>query len=194
MNEFKLKVKKYFTNYNWKVKTKIITMSVLVLLIILDQVIKLVVKQHLALNHEISIMPGFINIQYVINHGSAFGLNQGKTILLILFAFLVAFILLIWWTFSRRTTHMVALIFVIAGTVGNLLDRFLNQGGVIDFLKWDMFEPKTIFNLADIMVTIGIIIIVIALIVSAIKNFVYNRKEKQKKVIKENHETVSKTV
>jgi len=40
-------------------------------------------------------MPGFITIKYVINGGSAFGLNQGKTSLLITIAFIVAFILLI---------------------------------------------------------------------------------------------------
>jgi len=49
------------------------------------------------------------------------------------------------------------------------------------------------------MVTIGICIIVIAIIVSLIKNFVYNHKEKQatrktKKVNKEEHEATRKTV
>lgn len=199
MNKFRLKVKNHFTNYNWKVKAKIITMFVLMLLIVLDQVIKLVVKQNLTDNPFHSFMPGFINIQYVINYGSAFGLNQGKTILLILFAFLVAIILLIWWTFSRITSHMIGIVFILAGTIGNLLDRFLNNGGVIDFLKWELFKPYTIFNLADVMVTIGIGIIIIAIIVNLIKNFVDNRKEKQlaqknQKAIKEEHETTNKTV
>gem|GEM_PF-820576 len=70
---------------------------------------------------------------------------------------------------------------------------------MIDFLNWELFKPYTIFNLADMMVTIGICIIVIAIIVSLIKNFVYNHKEKQatrktKKVNKEEHEATRKTV
>ncbi|MDQ7982590.1 MAG: signal peptidase II [Spiroplasma sp.] len=179
-NQFKLKVKDYFTNYNWKIKAKIITVVVLMFLIVFDQVIKWVVKENLQLDQELIMIPGFINLQYVINHGSAFGLNQGKTILLMTFAFIIAVILLTWWVFSRHTSHMVAIIFVLGGTIGNLIDRFLNDGGVIDFLKWDMFQPKTIFNLADVMVTIGIIIIVITLIVGWIKTFNYNRQEQKK--------------
>lgn len=201
MNQFKVKVKNHFTNYNWKFKAKIITIIVLMLLIVLDQVIKLVVKENLTLNqaHPHWLMPGFITIKYVINGGSAFGLNQGKTSLLIAIAFIATFILLIWWTFSRITSHMVGIIFILAGTLGNLIDRFLNHGGVIDFLSWELFQPYTIFNLADIMVTIGICIIIIAIIVSLIKNFVYNHKEKQrrqktKKVTTTAHETTRKTV
>ena len=201
MKQFKVKVKNHFTNYNWKIKAKIITIVVLMLLIVFDQVIKLVVKQNLTLDepHRDWFMPGFITIKYVINGGSAFGLNQGKTSLLITIAFIVAFILLIWWTFSRTTSHIVGIVFILAGTIGNLIDRFLNHGGVIDFLNWELFKPYTIFNLADMMVTIGICIIVIAIIVSLIKNFVYNHKEKQaaqktKKVNKEEHEATRKTV
>lgn len=196
MNQFKIKVKGHFTNYNWKITAKIITMVVLICLIVFDQVIKLVVKQHLSLDeaHRNWLMPGFITIKYVINGGSAFGLNQGKTKLLIAIAFIVAFILLVWWIFSRTTSHMVGIIFILAGTIGNLIDRFLNHGGVIDFLSWDLFKPYTIFNLADMMITIGICIIVIAIVVGLIKNYFENRKEKIEKASKEKDETIRKTV
>lgn len=177
--EFKLKLKKYFHDYDWKFIVKIITFLVLLFLILLDQVIKYVVRQRLTQDIEYIFLPGFINFQYVINYGSAFGLNKNKTALLITFALLIAFVLFIWWIFSRTNAHIFAVTFILAGTIGNLIDRFVFNGGVIDFLKWDMFNPKTIFNTADIFVTIGIIIIIINLIVEGIISIIENKKEKK---------------
>lgn len=179
IKEFKVRVKKYFHDYDWKVMVKLITFIGLLFLILLDQLVKYFIRKDYIQDVEYSFLPGFINLKYVINYGSAFGLNQNKTALLITFAFLIAFCLLAWWIFSRSTTNIIGVTFIMAGTIGNLIDRLLFNGGVIDFLKWDMFEPRTIFNIADMFVTIGIIIIVIHLIVDGIIALTNDRKEKK---------------
>lgn len=172
-------LKQYFKDYDWKVRAKIITFVILFVLILSDQLVKLWATRNLTPGIEKTFIPGFINIQYVINHGSAFGFNQGKTVLLMVFAFIIALCLLGWWVFSKSTTNIVGITFILSGTIGNLIDRFWYDGGVVDFLKWDLFNPKTIFNIADIFVTIGIIIIVVALIIETIKTIVSDKQEKK---------------
>lgn len=185
------RLKQYLKEYDWKIKAKIVTFVILFVLILTDQLVKLWVTKNLTPDVEKSFLPGFINIQYVINYGSAFGLNQGKTVLLVVFAFIIAFALLGWWVFSKSTTNVVGITFILSGTIGNLIDRFRYNGGVVDFLKWDLFNPKTIFNIADIFVTIGIIIIVVALIVEAIKAIISDRQEKK---VQQKHGKQSKNI
>ncbi|MBE4703781.1 signal peptidase II [Spiroplasma platyhelix] len=192
MKDFKVRTKKYFLDYDWKLFVKLITFIGLLFLLELDQLTKFWARTNLTQDVERSFIPGFINLKYVINYGSAFGLNQNKTAVLVTIAFLIAFVLLIWWIFSRSTTNIIAVTFILAGTIGNLSDRFVFDGGVIDFLKWDMFEPKTIFNVADIMVTIGIIIIVVRLIVDGVMFLIEEKKEK--KVQHKTHEKQRKAV
>lgn len=192
VKDFKIKAKKYFLNYDWKLFVKIIAFIGLLFLLELDQLTKFWARNNLVQDVEKPWAPGFINLKYVINYGSAFGLNQNKTAVLVTIAFIIAFVLLVWWIFSRSTTNIIAATFILAGTIGNLIDRFAFNGGVIDFLMWDMFNPKTIFNVADIMVTIGIIIIVIRLIVEGITLIVDDKKEK--KAHNKNHAKQRKTV
>lgn len=177
--DFKSRVKNDLLNYDWKIFAKLIAFIGLLFLLEIDQLTKFWARTNLTQDIEKSFLPGFINLKFVINFGSAFGLNQNKTAVLVTVAFVIAFILLFWWVVSRSITNIVATTFILAGTIGNLIDRFVFNGGVIDFLKWDMFEPKTIFNVADIMVTIGIIIIVVHLIVEGITMLIDDKKEKK---------------
>lgn len=177
--DFKSRVKNYLLNYDWKIFAKLIAFIGLLFLLELDQLTKFWARTNLTQDIEKSFLPGFINLKFVINYGSAFGLNQNKTAILVTVAFIIAFVLLFWWIVSRSITNITATTFILAGTIGNLIDRFVFNGGVIDFLKWDMFEPKTIFNIADIMVTIGIIIIVVHLIVEGITMLIEEKKEKK---------------
>lgn len=178
--KFKQKAKYFIKNYEWKIPTKIIILLIMVLLVAADQIIKFTVIKHLKMNVEYNFLPGFINLKYVINHGSAFGLNQNKTGMLITIAFLIIFALMLWLIFSKSTANLLGISFIMAGTIGNLLDRFLHNGGVIDFLAWELFNPKTVFNSADLMISIGIAIIIIYIIFSFISDTFFNREKETK--------------
>ena len=120
-----------------------------VLLLLLDQAAKYAAIHFLIV--PIKILP-FFSLYYTKNTGIAFSLPFPPLILIIatfLFLLGVGF-------FLFRKKHGVqretALSFLLAGGIGNLIDRVF-VGGVIDFLSFWSFP---IFNLADTFITVGI--------------------------------------
>ena len=75
-----------------KNKNKVYLTSVIVLLI--DQIVKLLIKTNMNLNEEISIIPNFFSIQYLKNTGAAFSILENQTILLCLSQILSLYLLL----------------------------------------------------------------------------------------------------
>lgn len=133
--------------------------------LLLDQLTKAAVVQHMALHESLSVIPGVFNITYVRNTGAAFGILSGqaswiRTGALVGSSLLaVGFILWIW--FRNRESSwfkVVSLGMILGGALGNLLDR-LRLGEVIDFLDlyWGKYHWPA-FNVADSAVTVGILI------------------------------------
>ncbi len=165
-----LAIKNHLKTRDWKWLTKIICFCAIIILIVTDQMIKLAVQNGIKAGEEYKFIPGFINLKFIINYGSAFSFFQNQKIFLITFAFLVAIASSTWLLFTKSINRALGLSFVIAGTIDNLTDRFLHNGGVIDFLLWQLFPPYTIFNTADIFITIGITIIILQIIIGTIIN------------------------
>ncbi len=141
------------------------------LLVLIDQFTKIMITQTLAFAQMRPIINGFFSFMYVRNTGSAFSMfadkSWGITVLSVISS--IAFVLIIGCAFfvlakyrSRRLSLL--LIFLSAGTLGNLIDRVRLQY-VIDFIRFD-FGSYTfpIFNVADIYVTISCIVLAIFLI------------------------------
>jgi signal peptidase II len=137
-------------------------------LIILDQVTKGMVQSKFALGDSLPILDGFFNLTYVRNPGAAFGLGaQSHDIIrMILFKIIPVFACfgLLYWIWKTRNENKLlnlAYSLILAGAVGNLIDRIL-LGYVVDFLD---FYYKTnhfpAFNVADSCITIaaGLIIV-----------------------------------
>jgi signal peptidase II len=140
-----------------------LVLSLVVVIVALDQATKLIVDRTLSLHESIPIIEGFFNLTYIRNTGAAFGIFAGshaafRQPFLILFSILaIGFILVM----LRRLPEgerslLVALSFILGGAVGNLIDRFL-YGEVIDFLDfyWSRFHWPA-FNLADSFITVGV--------------------------------------
>ncbi|WP_342276041.1 signal peptidase II [Spiroplasma endosymbiont of Nebria brevicollis] len=161
-------IKNKLKTRDWKWLTKIICLVTIIALVVTKQMVKLAVQTNLKQGQEYSFLPGFINFKYIINYGSAFSFFQNQRIFLTTFAFLISITGIIWLLFAKSITRTLGLSFIIAGTLGNLIDRFLHNGGVVDFLSWQLFPPYTIFNTADTFITIGIIIIILQLIIEPI--------------------------
>ena len=165
-----LSIKNHLKTRDWKWLTKIICFCAIIILIINDQMIKLAIQNWIKIDEEYKFIPDFINLKFIINYGSAFSFFQNQRIFLITFAFLAVIASTTWLLFAKSINRALGLSFVIAGTIGNLIDRFLHKGGVIDFLLWQLFPPYTIFNTADIFITIGITIIILQVIIVTIIN------------------------
>ena len=93
---------------------------------------------------------------YTENTGALFGLFRGNNLLFIILSSIIL-ILIILYFIKTSFNKKIALIFIIAGILSNLIDRIF-YGHVIDFIDVK-FWP--VFNLADVFVVIGIILLVI---------------------------------
>ncbi|OGO32258.1 MAG: signal peptidase II [Chloroflexi bacterium RBG_16_56_11] len=142
----------------------------LVLLVVsADQLTKWWISSHLS-RGEVLWDAGLLQIVRVYNTGAAFGVFQGHSLFLlavdiigIVAMLFILFFLRRRWPFLRSLPVISGVAFVIAGTVGNLIDR-IRFGGVTDFID---FKVWPVFNVADSSVTIGCIVLAVYIIFSA---------------------------
>ena len=133
-------------------------------LIIIDKLIKIIIKSNMELYQEIKIIKNFFSIMYLKNTGAAFSILENKTILLILFS--VCFILIIGKFIKKESDNfnkieLISLGMILGGVVGNLIDRIIYKG-VIDYLSFKIINYNfPVFNLADICITIGAFILIV---------------------------------
>ena len=128
---------------------------VIVLLILLDQGVKYLVKTTIPLGGSVSFLPGIMGFTYLRNDGAAFSMLEGaRWFFVVLTVAFVIFALWVLWT--KKLVHPLgkwAWVLVIAGAVGNLIDRCL-YGYVVDMFQ-TQFMNFAIFNVADIFVVVG---------------------------------------
>ena len=142
-----------------------LVLSWLVPIIVLDQLTKIIVDRTMPLHHSIPIVDGFFSLTYVRNTGAAFGIFAGShevfrlPFLIGVSILAIGFILVMLKRLRDDATGLVtALTFILAGAIGNLIDRVLH-GEVIDFL--DVYYSNyhwPAFNLADSFITVGVTI------------------------------------
>ena len=125
-----------------------------------DQLTKAIVSSQLALDDSVHVIGPF-SIHHVQNSGIAFGLFASATSLVILLTGIAVAWMLYFFSRSgaRHPVLPVALGLVIGGSVSNLVDR-VRLGHVTDFLDLK-FWPA--FNLADSFITVGVAILLLAL-------------------------------
>lgn len=122
----------------------------------IDQAIKLWATQYLAPVEVITVIPHVVELRFVLNQGMAFSLLSGKQLFLII-ATSIALIFVAYGLFFRsrgRYLQQAALLLILAGGIGNLIDRVLN-GEVVDYINL-LFMQFAVFNFADICVCVGV--------------------------------------
>lgn len=136
----------------------------IVVMIVIDQLTKNLIQARFFYGETYNVIPGFFNLAYVKNTGAAFGMGQGVaewlriTFFLALPVFFCGWIMyLLMKSFKGPLYLSFAYALIIAGAVGNLIDRF-TLGFVVDMF---MFFWKTeehhfhVFNVADSCITIA---------------------------------------
>ncbi len=122
---------------------------------------------------RINIIKGVICFEAVENTGASFGIFSGKTAALTAISIVCAVVLLffLFYTYQRRNLWLrSALILILAGAVGNIVDR-LAFGYVRDFIYFELID-FAVFNFADSCLTVGTIVLIIYVI------FFYSKDEK----------------
>ena len=120
-----------------------------------------------ALNGVVHAVTPFFNLILVWNRGISFGLFQQDrsevtgTYLLIAMALLITVVMFVWLTRTRRPVQQYAIAGVIAGALGNVIDR-MQYGAVVDFLDFHVLGYHwPAFNIADCCVVVGIAILMV---------------------------------
>ena len=132
-------------------------------LVFADIISKHFVKNNLILNQSVEIND-FLYLVYIQNFGVSFGLFAGSIpyYLLIIIGLLIVILIIYLMYLSKNTLEKSAYFIIIIGALSNILDRLFNTF-VVDFilLRYESFYWPA-FNLADIYITIGIIMLIIS--------------------------------
>ena len=134
----------------------IFAVSVLVLVGI-DQLIKYIVETNMTVGQTIPCIKWLVQWTYTQNKGASFSILQGKTVFLVLVtaAMMAA---MIWFLAKGKVHHWVGTVsfaLILAGGVGNLIDRLFKGGLVTDFIDIRPLFDFPIFNFADCCITVG---------------------------------------
>jgi signal peptidase II len=145
--------------------TKLVVISGIV--VIFDQISKLLILENLPLFHSTTVIPGFFNITHILNPGGAFGFmaHQDSSLRNLFFllasSIAICFIYYFYKNISKTQPLLasgIALIF--GGAIGNLIDR-IRFGKVVDFLDFYIGSYHwPAFNIADSAITVGITVFV----------------------------------
>ncbi|KIS04023.1 signal peptidase II [Paucilactobacillus wasatchensis] len=135
----------------------------LILMIILtasDQLLKHWITAHIALDAVTGFVPNLLSLTNLRNNGAAWSILAGQqwffTIISLIALAVIGYFL---WHFRHQLWYGLPLTLILAGTLGNFIDR-LRFGYVVDMFQLD-FINFPIFNLADMFLSVGVLILVI---------------------------------
>jgi signal peptidase II len=132
------------------------------LVVVLDQITKLLVKSRFYLQESIEIFGDVLRFTYIQNEGMAFGIRVGGKLFFTVFASIASIVILVYLYRMRneRFFSRLSLALILGGAIGNLVDRFA-YGAVIDFIDVGVGNTRwPVFNIADSSVTAGMIILI----------------------------------
>lgn len=133
-----------------------------------DIVTKVIAQRTLPPYEPVPVLGDLFRLTYIYNPGAAFGLHMGEYSRYI-FLVLTVMVLSILWGWFRSTPgsdrlRLVAIAVVSGGAIGNLIDRLRSSRGVVDFLDFGYGDLRwPVFNVADIAVTTGALLLAISL-------------------------------
>ena len=124
-------------------------------LVALDQLVKYLVSANIPLGGSVPFLPYIMDLTYVRNTGCAFSLLERHTWLLTIISAVMSVVLAVALAkgFFKHPLGRVTIALVLAGAVGNLIDRAL-YGYVVDMFR-TLFMEFAVFNVADICVVVG---------------------------------------
>lgn len=152
-----------------------ILLLLLCILVALDQFSKWLICEKLDTDqhYHYVVCKHLLNFEYVENRGVAFGMFSGKQVAISVMVVLVTLcIIYVIYIIEHTLTQLESVnayrkfvslqvigLFMIAGSIGNMLDR-LRYGYVVDFIQFD-FIDFPVFNVADCYVTISVFVLLI---------------------------------
>ena len=145
-------------------KKKMIMFLVAAILVVVDQITKILTRAFIPLGAKITVIPHLVGLTYIQNTGAAFSSFSGGTVLLSLISLVMSIVIIV--VLCKNVFHhpfpQWCLTAILAGAVGNLIDRaFL--GMVTDMID-TLFMNFAVYNFADICVTLGAIALAVYIV------------------------------
>lgn len=145
----------------------VLALLVAIIVIVLDQVTKALVVANLSPPESrapIPVIGNYLSIYYIQNSGAAFSLFANNAILIIFIAVALCIIVYLYIRMLNSGPMGYKLIFgmIIGGAAGNLIDRALHAGYVVDFIFFQIPQIGyrfAIFNFADASISVGVILL-----------------------------------
>ena len=140
-----------------KIQTKLYFLYLSIFIVLIDQITKYLMFY----NKKLFINKDFLlfKLGFIKNYGAAFNIFSGSRVFLSLISIIFS-ILIIYLLFRKNTLNTFDLYsysFILGGTIGNGIDR-LYRGFVVDFINLNIINFP-VFNIADISINIGFIIL-----------------------------------
>ncbi len=132
-------------------------------LLFIDQIIKILISNNMSLYDNIVVIPNFFSIYYLKNNGAAFSMLEGNSLFLVLIGIMFLIILFknVKDISNISNIGVISYSMLFSGILGNIIDRCI-YSGVIDYLSFNIFNYSfPVFNFADIMIVIGVLLFVI---------------------------------
>ena len=145
-------------------KKRGIVAGIIAALIVFDQLVKAYVVQNIALGEIKSWIPNLVSLTYLQNRGAAFSMLQDQQWFFAVIT-LVVMAGAIWYLHKHIEDSLwivFGLVLIIAGGLGNFIDR-ISQGFVVDMFHLD-FVNFAIFNVADSYLTVGVVVLLLAML------------------------------
>ena len=124
-------------------------------LVALDQLVKYLVMTNIPLGEHVPFIPYILDLTYVTNTGAAFSIFSEHTWALAIVSLVISIILAaaLWKGLFRHPLGRLTLTLLLAGAVGNFIDRAF-RGFVVDMFNV-LFMRFAVFNVADVCVVVG---------------------------------------
>ncbi len=155
----------------------VLALLVAIVVIVLDQVTKALVVASLSPPESkppIPIVGNYLSIYYIQNSGAAFSMFANNAVLIVLIAVALCIIVYLYVRMLNSGPMGYKLIFgmIIGGAAGNLIDRALHAGYVVDFIFFQIPQIGyrfAIFNLADASISVGVILLLLFVLAGGLR-------------------------
>ena len=161
----------------------IISMIIVALIVVADQVSKILVVANIPLRSSVEVIPNIFRFTYIQNDGAAFGMLDDARWVFMVFSTAAIIGVLGYMIIKKPQSKLlcVSLAFIVGGGIGNMIDR-VRLGYVIDFLDFCAFPKLWMwnFNIADSFVVVGAGMLMLWMVLDLIREV---KEEKAQKAI-----------
>lgn len=142
---------------------KLLSLVIIVVGIVADQNFKNWIVANIQLGDTEKIWPNVLSLTYIKNDGAAWSSFSGEQwFFLVLTPIVLVVALWFLWKKMAQNWYFIGLTLIIAGALGNFIDR-IRQGFVVDMFQTE-FINFPIFNIADILLSVGFVLLFIAIL------------------------------